>query len=43
MKYINAHALKKQIHDAEEIAVLDIREHGQYGENHLFFCGLSTL
>ena len=37
MKYINAHALKKQIHDAEEIAVLDIREHGQYGENHLFF------
>jgi len=37
MKYINAHALKKQIHDADEIAVLDIREHGQYGENHLFF------
>ena len=37
MKYINAHALKKQIHDANEIAVLDIREHGQYGENHLFF------
>ena len=37
MKYINAHALKKQIHDADEIAILDIREHGQYGENHLFF------
>src|SRR5690606_32038484 len=37
MKYINARALKQQIHDTEEIAVLDIREHGQYGENHLFF------
>lgn len=37
MKYIDAHALKKQIHDRDEIAVLDIREHGQYGENHLFF------
>ncbi|AHG65801.1 rhodanese-like domain-containing protein [Advenella mimigardefordensis] len=37
MKYINAHALKQQIHDTDEIAVLDIREHGQYGENHLFF------
>lgn len=37
MKYIDAHALKQQIHDTDEIAVLDIREHGQYGENHLFF------
>ncbi|WP_051401601.1 rhodanese-like domain-containing protein [Advenella kashmirensis] len=36
-EYIDAHALKQQIHDAEEIAILDVREHGQYGENHLFF------
>ena len=37
MKYIDAHALKQQIHDTEEISILDVREHGQYGENHLFF------
>lgn len=37
IKYIDARALKNQIHDKDEIAVLDIREHGQYGENHLFF------
>ncbi len=34
---IDAQTLKQQIHDKDEIAVLDIREHGQYGENHLFF------
>lgn len=37
IKYIDARSLKNQIHDKDEIAVLDIREHGQYGENHLFF------
>lgn len=34
---INAHTLKNWIHDGNELALLDIREHGQYGENHLFF------
>lgn len=37
MKEIDAKLLKCWIHDEHEIAVLDIREHGQYGENHLFF------
>lgn len=37
MKTIDAKLLKNWIHDEHEIAVLDIREHGQYGENHLFF------
>jgi len=29
--------LKQWLHDGQEIAVLDIREHGQYGEEHLFY------
>ncbi|WCM92773.1 rhodanese-like domain-containing protein [Acidovorax sp. NCPPB 2350] len=29
--------LKTWLHDGEEIAVLDVREHGQYGEAHLFY------
>ena len=37
MNYINAKQLKTWIHDQQEIAVLDVREHGQYGESHLFF------
>jgi len=37
MKEIDAQLLKSWIHDQHEIAVLDVREHGQYGENHLFF------
>ncbi|MBK1780452.1 sulfurtransferase [Advenella sp. WQ 585] len=37
MKTIDAKLLKSWIHDEHEIAVLDVREHGQYGENHLFF------
>jgi rhodanese-related sulfurtransferase len=28
--------LKSWLHDGEEIALLDVREHGQYGEAHLF-------
>jgi rhodanese-related sulfurtransferase len=28
--------LKSWLHDGGEIAVLDVREHGQYGESHLF-------
>ena len=29
--------LKTWLHDGQEIALLDIREHGQYGEAHLFY------
>ena len=29
--------LKSWLHDDEEIALFDVREHGQYGEAHLFF------
>lgn len=29
--------LKKWLHDGNEIALLDVREHGQYGEAHLFY------
>lgn len=29
--------LKKWLHDGQEIALLDVREHGQYGEAHLFY------
>ncbi len=34
---VNAHQLKAWLRDGDEIAVLDVREHGQYGERHLFF------
>ncbi|MGE4336308.1 MAG: rhodanese-like domain-containing protein [Pigmentiphaga sp.] len=37
LRYIDAHQLKSWIHDSEELALLDVREHGQYGEDHLFF------
>lgn len=29
--------LKQWLHDGQEVAVLDLREHGQYGEEHLFY------
>ena len=29
--------LKQWLHDGKEIALLDVREHGQYGEEHLFY------
>ncbi|MFQ1084220.1 rhodanese-like domain-containing protein [Bordetella trematum] len=29
--------LKEWLHDGAEIALLDVREHGQYGESHLFY------
>ena len=29
--------LKQWLHDGGEIAILDVREHGQYGEEHLFY------
>lgn len=34
---INVSTLKHWLHDGEEIAVFDVREHGQYGESHLFY------
>lgn len=37
LRYVDAQQLKDWIHDEEEVAVLDVREHGQFGEDHLFF------
>ena len=34
---IDSHTLKRWLHDGSEIALLDVREHGQYGESHLFY------
>ena len=34
---ITAQTVKKWLQDGEEIAFLDVREHGQYGEGHPFF------
>ena len=36
-KRIMPAALKSWLHDKKEIALLDVREHGQYGEEHLFY------
>lgn len=35
--YIDADTLKTWLSDGRELALLDVREHGQYGERHLFF------
>src|SRR5262245_49234718 len=32
---IGARELKRWLHDGAEIALLDVREHGQYGEAHI--------
>ncbi|OYV42300.1 MAG: hypothetical protein B7X10_06750, partial [Burkholderiales bacterium 21-58-4] len=37
LQLIDAPQLKEWIHDKNELALFDIREHGQYGEGHLFF------
>lgn len=37
MKYVDPTTLKSWIHDGQELALLDVREHGQFGEDHLFF------
>ena len=34
---VSASTLKNWLHDGQEIAVFDVREHGQYGESHLFY------
>ena len=35
--FVDAVELKSWLHDGQEIALFDVREHGQYGESHLFF------
>lgn len=35
--FIDPKTLKAWLHDGAEIALLDVREHGQYGEAHLFY------
>ena len=35
--FVSPTQLKKWLHDGKEIALLDVREHGQYGEEHLFY------
>jgi rhodanese-related sulfurtransferase len=37
MHRVDAGELKTWLSDGAEIALLDVREHGQYGERHLFF------
>lgn len=34
--YVDPGTLKQWLHSDQELAVLDVREHGQYGESHLF-------
>jgi rhodanese-related sulfurtransferase len=36
-KLVKPELLKSWLHDKKEIALLDVREHGQYGEEHLFY------
>ena len=35
--HIDPSILKQWLHDGNEIALIDVREHGQYGEEHLFY------
>ncbi|UVA79600.1 rhodanese-like domain-containing protein [Pandoraea commovens] len=35
--FVSPALLKDWLHDGTEIAVFDVREHGQYGEAHLFY------
>lgn len=36
-RFVEAAALKNWLHDGQEIALFDVREHGQYGQSHLFY------
>ena len=36
IQFVDAKTLKQWLHDQSEIALFDVREHGQYGESHLF-------
>lgn len=35
--FVEAATLKSWLHDGQEIALFDVREHGQYGQAHLFY------
>ncbi|HSV48633.1 MAG TPA: rhodanese-like domain-containing protein [Ramlibacter sp.] len=35
--WVEAATLKAWLHDGREIALFDVREHGQYGQGHLFY------
>lgn len=37
IQYVDAVTLKHWLSDGQEVALLDVREHGQYGDGHLFF------
>lgn len=37
VKKVTPALLKSWLHDGNEIALLDVREHGEYGEAHLFY------
>lgn len=46
MRIVSAQAAKELIHTSPEIAVLDVREYGQFGDGHLLFassCPYSVL
>ncbi len=36
-RFIEAATLKSWLHDGQEIALFDVREHGRYGQAHLFY------
>ena len=36
IQFVDAKTLKQLLHKNDEIALFDVREHGQYGESHLF-------
>ena len=37
VRRVPAATLKAWLHDGAEIALIDVREHGQFGEAHLFY------
>lgn len=41
-RYIDAKTLKSWINDDDELALLDVREDGQFGENHVLTAALKT-
>lgn len=46
MRLVTAEDVKRLVHGENSVAVLDVREHGQYGEGHLLFasnCPYSAL
>lgn len=37
-RHVSPETLERMLGDGGEVAVVDVREHGEYGEGHLFFC-----